>query len=132
MSRRIALAAAATVIGASASLVSAPAWAGWYGHGTAYTSRGEYNGAHGGYCSGGTCNHAGGVVGPYGGVASNSGSVTRTSPGQFSNSGTAYGPNGRSVQHSGDTSCASGTCSHTGTMTGWAGGTGRASGGERR
>ncbi|AOJ42552.1 hypothetical protein WJ23_32395 [Burkholderia lata] len=39
-------------------------------------------------------------------------------PGQFSNSGTAVGPNGRSVEHSGDTSCAGGTCSHTGSLTG--------------
>ena len=67
----------------------------WTGHGTAYTPRGTYNGAHFGSCGGGSCSHAGGVVGPYGGLATNTGTVTRTAPGQFSNAGTAVGPNGR-------------------------------------
>ncbi len=62
--------------------------------------------------------HAGGVENPYGGIATNTGTVNRTAPGQFSNSGTATGPNGRQVQHSGDTSCAGGTCDHTGALNG--------------
>ena len=109
------------IVTAAASLIllaSTPAFAGWSGHGTAYTPHGVYNGAHAGSCAGASCSHAGGVAGPYGGIATNTGTVTRTAPGQFSNSGTATGPNGRSVQHAGDTSCAGGTCSHTGNLTG--------------
>ncbi|MDR5740448.1 MULTISPECIES: hypothetical protein [unclassified Caballeronia] len=108
---------------AALALSSGSAFAGWARGGTAYTARGEYNGAHFGSCGGESCSHAGGVVNPWGGVATNSGTVTRTAPGQFSNSGTAYGPYGRSVQHAGDTSCAGGACSHTGSMTGPGGNT---------
>jgi len=89
---------------AALTLCSSSAFAGWARGGTAYTGRGEYQGAHVGSCGGGSCSHAGGVENPWGRVATNSGTVTRTAPGQFSNSGTAYGPNGRSVQHAGDTS----------------------------
>src|ERR1700729_2718659 len=109
------------LVAATASLLiltSTSAFAGWSGHGTAYTPRGTYNGAHYGSCGGGSCSHAGGVAGPYGGFASNTGTVTRTAPGQFSNSGTATGRYGNSVQHAGDTNCAGGTCAHTGTLTG--------------
>ena len=106
-----------TAAAAVLTLGSASAFA-WSQHGTAYTSRGTYNGAHYGSCGAGSCSHAGGVAGPYGGIATNSGTVTRTGTGQFSNSGTATGRYGNSVQHAGDTSCAGGTCSHTGTLTG--------------
>lgn len=100
------------------ALSSGSAFAGWARGGTAYTGRGAYSGAHVGSCGGGSCSHAGGVMNPWGSVATNSGTVTRTAPGQFSNSGTAYGPYGRSMQHAGDTSCASGSCAHTGDITG--------------
>ncbi|WP_350029826.1 hypothetical protein [Caballeronia sp. INDeC2] len=103
---------------AALTLCSNSAFAGWARGGTAYTGRGEYQGAHVGSCGGGSCSHAGGVENPWGRVATNSGTVTRTSPGQFANSGTAYGPNGRSVQHAGDTSCADGSCTHNGSATG--------------
>ncbi|MBN3812496.1 hypothetical protein G3N97_25815, partial [Paraburkholderia sp. Ac-20347] len=71
---KLTLAVAATLIG----LASAPAFAGWSGHGTAYTPHGTYSGAHAGSCGGGSCSHAGGVVGPWGGLATNTGMVTRT------------------------------------------------------
>ena len=71
--RKVVLGAAAAVF----ALGSASAFA-WSGHGTAYTSRGVYNGSHYGSCGGGSCSHAGGVAGPYGGFASNTGTVTRT------------------------------------------------------
>ncbi|MGC2036559.1 MAG: hypothetical protein WA692_03000, partial [Paraburkholderia caledonica] len=111
--RKLALTATTAML----ALGSVSAFA-WSQHGTAYTSRGVYNEGHYGSCGGGSCSHAGGVVGPYGGAATNTGTVTRNSPGQFSNSGTATGRYGNSVQHSGDTSCAGGTCSHTGALTG--------------
>ena len=108
--RKLALAATVVVL----ALGSASAFA-WSQHGTAYTSRGTYNGARYGSCGGGSCSHAGGVAGPYGSFATNTGTVTRNAPGEFSNSGTATGRYGNSVQHAGDTNCAGGTCSHTGT-----------------
>ena len=111
--RKLVLAATVAML----ALGSASAFA-WSQHGTAYTSRGTYNGARYGSCGGGSCSHAGGVAGPYGGFATNTGTVTRNAPGQFSNSGTATGRYGNSVQHAGDTNCAGGTCSHTGTLTG--------------
>src|SRR4051794_1633966 len=114
--RYIAAASAAMLI--AVSTISTPAFAGWPGHGTAYTPHGTYNGAHYGSCTRGSGRHAAGVQNPYGGVATNTGTVNRTAPGQFSNSGTATGPNGRQVQHSGDTSCAGGTCDHTGALNG--------------
>lgn len=112
--RRLLIAVATTAL----ALSSGSAFAGWARGGTAYTGRGAYSGAHVGACGGESCSHAGGVMNPWGSVATNSGTVTRTAPGQFSNSGTAYGPYGRSMQHAGDTTCAGGSCSHTGNVTG--------------
>ncbi|RDT01911.1 hypothetical protein DWU95_20510, partial [Burkholderia contaminans] len=61
------------VTAAALTFACAPAFAGWAGHGTAYTPRGTYNGAHAGSCGGGSCSHAGGVIGPGGGIATNTG-----------------------------------------------------------
>ncbi len=103
---------------AALTLASSSSFAGWTRGGTAYTGRGEYSGAHVGSCNDGSCSHAGGIMNPWGRTATNAGTVTRTAPGQFSNSGTAYGPNGRQVQHAGNTSCADASCTHTGSATG--------------
>ncbi len=80
--RRFVLAATVAML----ALGSASAFA-WSQHGTAYTSRGTYNGARYGSCGGGSCSHAGGVAGPYGGFATNTGTVTRNAPGEFSEFG---------------------------------------------
>lgn len=109
---------AAFAAGIVASILgSASAFAGWGEQGSVYTSRGEYSGTRETSCGAGNCTRTGRILGGSGRSATNSNTISRTAPGQFSDSGTATGSNGRSVQHAGDTSCANGTCSHTGTGT---------------
>jgi hypothetical protein len=57
--RKLVLSATVAVL----ALGSASAFA-WSQHGTAYTSRGTYNGARYGSCGGNSCSHAGGVAAP--------------------------------------------------------------------
>jgi hypothetical protein len=66
-------------------------------------------------CAGGTCTRTGSITGANGTTYSTANTVTRTVPGQFSSSGSITGPNGGTLEHSGATACADGSCNHTGT-----------------
>jgi hypothetical protein len=129
MQKALAIAACAAVLSMGLITEAEARGRSWNGGGS---FKGPYGGVttwqRSGQCSGGTCTGSKTTTGPGGRTWTRERSVTGTGNGGWTSNGKATGPRGGSWTRSGGGSCAGGTCTYGGTVTGPNGNTGSYSG----